>query len=264
MVLALSLEEFKKRHGYVIDNVWYPRVTSIVDVKSKPALYYFYAAAENYEEAQQKKAKAAKEGSIVHEILEAIVTRREIITPPEFIGFKKGFEEFLKNYSIFTKREWIEKRIKHSNYRYSGTFDMLAEIDGVFSLVDIKTSPEVYDDYRLQTSAYLYALNEDPWLLDKNGRNKIILPRYVEKRYIFRISQVQYCEICGAKKILKSSGDKIKGGDPQCQHKFSEEIFSDWELKEFTNPEEDFKGFLACKELWEWVNRSYLKEIGYL
>jgi len=263
METNLSLEEFKRKHGYVIDNVWYPRVTSIVDVKSKPALYYFYAAAENYEAAQEKKAKAAREGTIVHEILEAIVTGREIIVPPEYIGFKKGFEEFLKTHSFYTKIEWIEKRIKHSNYRYSGTFDMLAEIDGTFSLVDIKTAAEVYDDYRLQTSAYFYALNEEPWLLEKSGR-KIVLPKYVEKRYIFRINQVQYCTKCGAKKILKSSGDKIKGGDSNCEHVFSEEVFPDWELKEFDNPEEDFKGFLGCKELWEWQYRDYLKEIGYL
>lgn len=263
MSFQLSLEEFKKRHGYIIDNVWYPRVTSIVDIKSKPGLYYFYAAAENYEAAQEKKNKAAKEGSIVHEILEAIVTRREIVVPAEFRGFKKGFEEFLENYSLFTKYEWIEKRVKHSSYRYSGTFDMLAEIDGTFSLVDIKTSPDIYDDYRLQTSAYFYALNEEPWLLEKNGK-KIVLPRYIEKRYIFRINQVQYCEKCGAKKILRSSGDRIKGGDQNCEHKFSEEIFPDWEMKEFENPQEDFKGFLGCKEVWEWTYRDYLKEIGYL
>jgi hypothetical protein len=58
-------------------------------------------------------------------------------------------------------------------------------------------------------------------------------------------------------------GDKIKEGDPNCEHKFGE-ITYEWELKEFENPEEDFKGFLACKDLWEWEYRDYLKEIGYL
>jgi hypothetical protein len=258
----MSLEEFKKRHGYIINGVWYPRVTSIVDIKSKPALYYFYAAQENFEVAQEKKSKAAQEGTIVHEILEAIVGGREIIVPPEYIGFKNGFENFLKEHSFFSKQDWIEKRIKHSNYRYSGTFDILAEVDGVFSLVDIKTALEIYDDYRLQTAAYFYALNEEPFLLDKSGK-KIVLPKYVEKRYILRINQIQVCEICGAKKYLRSMGDKIKEGDPNCEHKFGE-ITYEWELKEFENPEEDFKGFLACKDLWEWEYRDYLKEIGYL
>lgn len=259
----ITLEEFKKKHGYLIDGVWYPRVTSIVDIKSKPALYYFYAAAENFNEAQNKKREAAYEGTIVHEILEAIVRGKEIIVPPEYIGFKKGFENFLKNYSLITKADWIEKRIKHSNYRYSGTFDILAEIDGVFSLIDIKTATEIYDDYRLQTSAYFYALNEEPILLDKNRNIKIVLPKSIEKRYILRINQIQICELCGAKKILRKMGDKIKGGDENCQHKFGE-IKDEWEFKEFDNPEEDFKGFLACKELWEWEYREKLKELGYL
>ncbi|GIW66245.1 MAG: hypothetical protein KatS3mg095_0143 [Candidatus Parcubacteria bacterium] len=258
----LNSEEFKKRHGYIIDGIWYPRVTSIVNIKSKPALYYFYAAAENFNEAQTKKRKAAYEGTIVHEILESIVRGKEIIVPPEFIGFKRGFESFLKNYSLITKADWIEKRIKHSDYRYSGTFDILAEIDGVFSLIDIKTAAEIYDDYRLQTAAYFYALNEEPILLDKNNR-KIVLPKYIEKRYILRVNQIQICELCGAKKIIRQMGDKIKGGDDNCHHKFSE-ITDEWEFKEFDNPEEDFKGFLACKELWEWEYRDKLKELGYI
>ncbi|MCS7183781.1 MAG: hypothetical protein NZ866_00305 [Patescibacteria group bacterium] len=258
---TLTSDEFKKRHGYLVDGIWYPRVTSIVDIKSKPALYYFYAAAENFTDAQNKKRKAAYEGTIVHEILEAIVRGKEIIVPPEFIGFKKGFESFLKNYSLITRAEWIEKRIKHSNYRYSGTFDILAEVNGVFSLIDIKTAAEIYDDYRLQTAAYYYALNEEPVLIDNS--KKIVLPKLIEKRFILRLNQIQVCELCGAKKIIRRMGDKIKGGEDFCQHQFGE-IIEEWEFKEFDNPEEDFKGFLACKELWEWEHREKLKEIGYL
>jgi hypothetical protein len=256
----LNIEEFKKKHGYLIDGVWYPRVTSIVEIKSKPALYYFYAAAENFASAENKKKEAAYEGTIVHEILEAIVRGKEIVVPYEYIGFKKGFENFLKNYNLITKAEWIEKRIKHSHYRYSGTFDILAEINGVFSLIDIKTAAEIYDDYRLQTSAYFFALNDEPILLDKN--RKIFLPKPVEKRYILRINQIQECELCGLKKIIRKMGDKTKGGDENCPHRFGE-IKDEWEFKEFDNPEEDFRGFLACKELWEWEHRDKLKEIGY-
>ncbi len=44
----------------------------------------------------------------------------------------------------------MEKKVKHPYYRYVGTFDILADIDNSFALVDIKTSAAVYDDYRLQ------------------------------------------------------------------------------------------------------------------
>ena len=41
-------EQFKSQCGYEINGHWYPRVTKIVDIKSKPALYRFYGAAASY------------------------------------------------------------------------------------------------------------------------------------------------------------------------------------------------------------------------
>jgi hypothetical protein len=258
-----TIEEFKKDQGYFINGEWYPRVTKICEVKSKPALLKFYAEAENFETANRKKQTAANEGKIVHEIIESFISHRPIIVPEDYLGFKKAFEDFLKNYSFFSKHEWIEKKVKHPLHRYAGTFDILAEVDGKFSLIDIKTSQSVYDDYRLQTAAYFYALSEEPWLLDNNGR-KIILPREIEKRYVLRINQKKICLKCGAVVKLRKMGDKIvEKGEPNCQHEFSE-VIGEWELKEFDSHSEDFKGFLHCKGLWEWEHRDYLKKIGYL
>ena len=257
-----NIEEFKKDQGYYIENIWYPRVTKICDIKSKPALYYFYGQAESYEAANRQKQKAASEGKVVHEIVESFILHRPIMVPEEYQGIKQAFEDFLKNYSLFSKAEWLEKKVKHSGHRYAGTFDIIGEINNHFALIDIKTSASVYDDYRLQTSAYFYALGEEPWLLDFNGR-KIILPREIEKRYILRIGQKRICEKCGAIMRVKKMGDKIENGNPNCEHKFGG-IMGEWELKEFENHEEDFKGFLHCKGLWEWEYRDYLREIGYL
>lgn len=257
-----QIEKFKREHGYYLNNIWYPRVTKICEVKSKPALYYFYGQAESFEAANRKKQKAADEGKIIHEIVESFITNRPIIVPEEYLGIKQAFEDFLKNHSLFSKVEWLEKKVKHSGYRYAGTFDIIGEIDGQFALIDIKTSAMIYDDYRLQTSAYFYALNEEPWILDNNGR-KTILPREIERRFVLRIGQKRICQKCGAVKRIRKMGDKIEGGDLNCQHEFGE-IIGEWELKSFDNHEEDFEGFLHCKGLWEWEYRDYLKEIGYL
>ncbi len=255
-------EEFKKDQGYYVNNVWYPRVTKICEVKSKPALYYFYANAANMEEANLKKSKAAQEGKIIHEIIESYISHRPVIVPEEYLGIKQAFEDFLKNHSLFSKFEWLEKKVVHSGHRYAGTFDIIGEIDGHFALIDIKTSASIYDEYRLQTSAYFYALNEEPFLRDSKGR-KIVLPREIEKRYVLRINQIRICEKCGAVMKVKKMGNKIESGSPDCEHQFGK-IIGEWELKEFDNHEEDFKGFLHCKGLWEWEYRDYLKEIGYL
>lgn len=258
----LNLEEFKKDQGYVIGSTWYPRVTKICEVKSKPGLLRFYAEAGGYDLANLKKKKAADEGKIVHEIIESCITNRPIIVPEEYLGFKIAFEDFLRHHTFFSKHEWIEKKVKHSGHRYAGTFDALCEIDGKFSLIDIKTSPVIYDDYRLQTAAYFYALNEEPWLIGF-GNQKIILPREIEKRYILRLNQKRVCELCGGVVRLRKMGNKIEKGDPNCKHKFGE-VVGEWELKEFDDHNEDFKGFLHCKGLWEWEFRDFLKKIGYL
>ena len=44
-----TADEFKDSHGYLINDIWYPRVTSIVSIKAKPALYRFYAGVGNFE-----------------------------------------------------------------------------------------------------------------------------------------------------------------------------------------------------------------------
>ncbi|BCX15597.1 MAG: hypothetical protein KatS3mg097_489 [Candidatus Parcubacteria bacterium] len=256
-----NLEDFKKEQGYYIDNVWYPRVTKICDVKNKPGLYYFYGQALSFQHANLQKQKAADEGKIVHELIESFISHRSVIVPEEYQGIHKAFTDFLRNHSFFSKMEWLEKRIKHDGYRYAGTFDIIGELDGYFALIDIKTSSAVYDDYRLQTSAYFWALREEPWLLTDNGR-KIVLPREIEKRYILRINQKRICEKCGVTMKVRKIGDKIEGNN-NCEHKFGE-LIGEWELKEFNGHEEDFKGFLHCKGLWEWEYRDYLKEIGYL
>jgi hypothetical protein len=257
-----DIEKFLKENGYYLEGVWYPRVTAICKIKNKPGLYKFYADQESYEVAQSKLSKASNEGKYVHEILEAIISGREVIIPQEYIGIKKSFDEFLKNHYFYSKREWLEKRVLHREHRYIGTFDIVGELDGKFSIIDIKTSKAVYNDYALQTAAYMYALKNETWLVDKKG-NKILIPKDIEKRYILRISQVRICNKCGAKKLLRGMGDEITGGDPNCEHEFGE-ILGEWELKEFENHEEDFEAFLSCKKLWEWEYKDYLEEIGYL
>jgi len=260
----MNLESFKEQNGYTIDDVWYPRVTSICGIKHKPALTYFYAAAESYADANRKKDLAASEGKVIHEMIEKVIRGEEPTVAEHQLGFREAFREFLGQHSFHARREWIERRVKHPTHRYSGTFDLLAEVDGVFSLVDIKTSSGIWPDYALQTSAYLYALNDEPWLSDEKGK-RTILPKAVEKRYVLRLNQVRRCDQCGAIQRVREMGDKIINGKNKngCVHSWGP-LMADWELKEFSNNEIDFKGFLHCKGVWEWECRKELEELGYL
>ena len=72
-----NLEHFKGLSGYDIDGIWYPRVTKIVDIKAKPALYKFYAEMNNFAESEAVKKQSASEGTLVHETIEAILTGKK-------------------------------------------------------------------------------------------------------------------------------------------------------------------------------------------
>jgi len=54
----------------------------------------------------------------------------------------------------------VEDRVWSRRYGYAGTTDLLAEVDGVLTLVDFKTSKAIYAESTLQVAAYVMALEE--------------------------------------------------------------------------------------------------------
>ena len=62
-----DLKHFKSTSGYEIDGIWYPRVTSIISIKAKPALYKFYADQVNFAAGEKVKTLSAEEGTLLHE-----------------------------------------------------------------------------------------------------------------------------------------------------------------------------------------------------
>lgn len=55
----------------------------------------------------------------------------------------------------------VEKRVYSRVHRFSGTLDKLAVVDGVLSLLDWKSSKNLYAEYHLQTAAYVAAYQEE-------------------------------------------------------------------------------------------------------
>ena len=262
--LKEKIEKFKREKGHIVENKWLPRVTSIIEIKAKPGLYKFYAEASNFEEANQRKGLAGSEGTKIHQAIEMILSGQKPIVDKDLQPSIDAFKEFLRHNELIVDKNFIERRLVSKQFKYTGTFDFVGYVNGKFAVVDIKTSSNIYRDYGLQTSAYFYALNEFGELYDENGKFKIKLPTNVETRFVLLIRRKRICEKCGAEYIVRA-GQKpnIKNGDPQCEHQFGA-IIGEFELKEFTNQEADFKAFLACKDLWEWENEFYLKQIGYL
>jgi hypothetical protein len=244
-------EDYKEQNGYTIDGVWYPRVTRIVGIKAKPALYRFYGEAPSFKAAQESTENSAKEGTMVHEAVESYLLGRAPQVDPLIAPAFKGFLDFIERRNIQTAPDWVERRIKHEDHRYAGTIDAMALIDGKFGVLDIKTSQAIYRDYNLQTSAYMEALAKD-------------FPN-LETRWILRIDQNQVCPVCGATRRNKGGREKIKRGrkNPCGTHEWGP-MQGLVELQEFPYWRNDFEAFLGAKRLWEWENEEWLKRVGYI
>ncbi|PIR44216.1 hypothetical protein COV23_00965 [Candidatus Wolfebacteria bacterium CG10_big_fil_rev_8_21_14_0_10_31_9] len=249
---------FKSLSGYEIGSTWYPRVTKIVEIKSKPALYKFYAELDSFQQGEDIKNNSAAEGTLIHEAVEKILVGESPVIDPSIEPSIRAFYKFLEKRNIQTDLEYIEKQVVNYDDRYAGTLDALAIIDGKFGVLDIKTSQAIYRDYNLQTSAYMGAL-------EKQFKN-------LQTRWILRIDQNKKCLKCGA--ILRSKGgrEKIRSARigskllPMCnekEHRWSE-LEGEVELQEFPYWKEDYKAFLGAKKLWEWENEYWLNKVGYL
>ena len=249
-----DVNDFKEQCGYTIDDVWYPRVTKIVTIKAKPALYRYYGAATSFKAAQDATEQSAKEGTLVHETIEAALLGRNPEIPASIAPAVNAALTFFKTNHIDVTPERVERRIVNHTERYAGTVDAIARIGGKLGVLDIKTSQSIYRDYCLQTSAYMDAL--------KNEFEDL------EMRWILRIDQIQKCLRCGARRRVKGGREKIaivwgNGAQRNCAHTWSE-LIGEIELKEFPAWQHDFEAFLAAKKLWEWENEDWLKKIGYL
>ncbi len=249
-----DVNDFKEQSGYTIDDVWYPRVTKIVTIKAKPALYRYYGEAASYKAAQESTEQSAREGTMIHEAVEGLLLGKNPEIPAEVKPAVASFLEFYEKNNIQVAPDLVERRIVNYDHRYAGTVDAIALIGGKLGVLDIKTSQAIYRDYSLQTSAYMDAL-----------KNQF---RNLSTRWILKIDQIQTCLKCGARRRVKGGKEKIKLNwqnrlSKTCAHEWSD-LRGDIELQEFPYWQEDFQAFLGAKKLWEWENDAWLKKVGYL
>ena len=153
--------------------------------------------------------------------------------------------EFYQSHEVVPHK--IEERIYSKKHHYAGTMDVLADVNGVLGVLDVKTSIAVYRDYSMQTSAYIQALAEDPHMPPLT-------------RWILRIDQSRHCLKCAATLRDKGGREKIRNEKVKCDHEWGP-MLGEWELKELTTFPADIKAFLACKDLWSWENEHWLKQI---
>ena len=174
-----QVEYFDDTHQYLVDGVEVPSVSRLVS-------YVLKTEISNIPKDVLEKASAY--GTRVHEIVEYFFDEEKVN-----INMNEDEEEIFDKWFDLS----LEKKISLINSEqivftddFAGRYDLLAEVDGVKTLIDIKTN-RIYPKrhLELQMGLYLYALGEDipcacVWW-DKTNREwsyKEVIP--VDKKYV--------------------------------------------------------------------------------
>lgn len=241
----LTVYEFKKKYGHEEDGFWFPRVTAICEVVAKPGMEKWLADSGSYELMLQKRKKILDWGSAIDKAVKDIFKGEKFKTNHLIAPSLEAFLNWFGKHKIVFFA--ADKKVVSKKHRYAGTSDIVAEIDGKFGILDIKSSSNFWDEHFMQTAAYCQAFNE-------NESEK------VKTHWILRVDQYQECKKCFAQKRDKGGESEIKRGKKDCNHKWSD-FKGVCQLKESSEHEVYLRMFLHAKKLWELANRRYLSQI---
>jgi hypothetical protein len=107
---------------------------------------------------------AARRGTEVHRLGEALVQGEEIEVPEALAGHVESYVHFLDEWE--PEPVLVETVVGHRRWRYCGTTDLIADMRGERWLLDLKTARSgIYPEVALQLAAYRWA----EVYLDGNG-----------------------------------------------------------------------------------------------
>ena len=188
---------FKRRnygngHGYTLDNVKVPGVTSVIGILDKPALVSWAAKqsagyaiehwaeladlplmerADRIEKARyDTNKKATVRGHRIHELGDKLSKGEPVEVPDEYRQPAEAYAKFLDAWDIETIM--TETPVCHTEYRYAGTFDAIGRSPRLGTvMLDIKTGGRVYSEVALQLAAYRFAdlIIDDKPMIETDG-----------------------------------------------------------------------------------------------
>ena len=244
----MTVDLFKEKFGYEIDGVWFPRVTSITALANG---FSFLRRGDIFGRRfgfQQ----AALWGTMMHEAVGKILKGEEEEFDARIMVSIETFRQWRVQYPLAIRNPAadIERRVLDLERGYAGTIDIVAEVEGVLSIIDLKTSTSVAKEYGLQTAAYMNAYNA----MESESL------RMCKKRWILRVDQYAECLGCFAKVREKYETARITGGNELCNHQWSG-VKGEIEFQELKGYERYLERFFDLKERWEWANKEWLSRI---
>jgi len=152
-----DLEYDDKAHSYKVEGVKVPSVTRVVDGCFPKDLTH-WALSIGQEEYDKVISEALEVGNDTHQWIEHYINYGHACAEPEDY-ISKSVNAFL-DWTTEYNPEWVdaERKIYCDKYKYAGTVDAVAKINGRVCVIDFKTSKKVYKPYHLQVTAYAQAI----------------------------------------------------------------------------------------------------------
>jgi len=159
------------------DGIRVPSVTTILGILDKPALVkWAWQCGIDGEDYRKVRDKAADIGTIAHYLIECYLKKEA----PDLRDYSQdniekaqisfnAFLDFEKGHHL--KPIVIEQTMVSNKYKFGGTIDLIAEMDGVIQLIDFKTSKGIYPEMIIQLSAYEKLVNENGIKVKENSGN---------------------------------------------------------------------------------------------
>lgn len=164
-----DLEYDDKAHSYKVEGVKVPSVTRVVDGCFPKDLTH-WALSIGQEEYDKVISEALEIGNDTHQWIESYIKKEE--------EWPYGFKDDVKSRSELRRQdntpsisaflewekaycpEWVdaERKVYCDKYKYAGTVDAVAKINGRVCIIDFKTSKKIYKPYHLQVTAYAQAI----------------------------------------------------------------------------------------------------------
>lgn len=152
---------------YTKDGTLVPGVTTVLGVLAKPALVpWANKLGLQGIEVGKFVDNLADIGTLAHGMIEAHLKGAEFdnsdYSPNQVSKAENCFLKFLeweKNHKV--KVLGTELQLVSETHKFGGTCDLYCELDGVKTLIDLKTAKAVYDEMHTQVSAYSILLSEN-------------------------------------------------------------------------------------------------------
>lgn len=152
-----------------------PGVTTVLGVINKPQLVGWAnrLGLEGYDVSTYVN-EAAKTGSLVHYIIECMVQGETPdignYTPNQLEDAHQALKSFW-HWGSVRRVEFLESELQlvSTEYEYGGTIDCFCVIDGAKTLLDFKTSGNIYIEHMIQVSAYAQLTKENGVSIDQVG-----------------------------------------------------------------------------------------------